>query len=82
MDFATIANLGIGGFAILVMWWMYQSSAAERQRHDDRADKKDAAFRALESDVRNKLAAQLMENTNAMLENTKIMERVLNKMTN
>jgi hypothetical protein len=70
MDFATIANLGIGGFAILVMWWMYQSSAQERNEHFK-------AFRELESDIRNKFAAQLMENTNAMLEHSKVMRTVM-----
>ena len=77
MDISTIANLGIGGFAILVMWWMYQSAATERNEHFK-------AFRELESDIRNKFAAQLMENSNAMLEHSKIMQevvRLLNKLT-
>lgn len=77
MDFATIANLGIGGFAILVMWWMYQSAQQARQHNDERLDKRDEAMRILESDIRNKFATQLMENTNAMLEHSKVMRIVV-----
>jgi len=82
MDVATIANLGIGGFAILVMWWMYQSAQNARQKNDERLDKRDEAMRHLEADIRNKFATQLMENTNAMLEHTKVMEVVLKIMQN
>jgi hypothetical protein len=70
MDVSPIVNLGIGGFAIYIMWRMYESSAKERNEHF-------RAFRELESDIRNKFAAQLMENTNAMLEHSKIMATVL-----
>lgn len=70
MDVSTISNLGTGGFAILVMWWMYQSAQTERNAHFD-------AFRDLESDIRNKLSGQLMENTNALNEHSKIMGNVL-----
>lgn len=70
MDLSQVTNLGIGGFSILVMWWMYQSAQTERNSHFD-------AFRELESDIRNKLAGQLMENTNALNEHGKIMSNVL-----
>lgn len=77
MDITTISNLGIGGFAILVMWWMYRSAQEARQKNDDRLDKRDEGMRILESDIRNKFSAQLMENTNAMLEHSKIMHKVV-----
>lgn len=70
MDLSTVTNLGIGGFSILVMWWMYDASMKERNEHFK-------AFRELEADIRNKFSTQLMENTNAMLEHSKIMKLVL-----
>ena len=81
MDAAAVANLGIGGFAILVMWWMYQSAANDRKRNDERLDKKDDHFRALENEVRTNITAQLMASTSALHENSKVMERVVDKMT-
>jgi hypothetical protein len=70
MDLGIIAQLGVAAFAILVMWWMYDSATKERNEHFK-------AFRELESDIRNKISVQLMENTNAMLEHSKIMETVV-----
>ncbi len=70
MEIAEVVNLGIGGFAILVMWWMYKSAQEERTKHFD-------AMRALESEIRNKMATQLQENANAMLEHSKIMQTVV-----
>ena len=70
MDFSQITNLGIGGFSILVMWWMYQSAAIERGKNYEQMEQ-------LQSDIRNKLSAQLMENTNALMEHSKIMQTVM-----
>ncbi len=53
-----IVNLGVGGFSILVMWWMYQHSS---KRIDDR----DQAMRALEKEVRTEIMGQLNKNTSA-----------------
>lgn len=76
MDVASIVNLGIGGFAILVMWWMYDSNTKERNRHDEAATnershyiaqmtEREVAFRQLEEKVRDKVMTQLNENTKA-----------------
>lgn len=51
-------NLGVGGFSILVMWWMYQHSA-------HRIDKRDEVMRALEKEVRSQIMEQLNKNTSA-----------------
>lgn len=53
-----LSNLGVAGFAILVMWWMYQSSS-------NRLDKKEEDFRLLEKEVRDKIMEQLNKNTSA-----------------
>jgi predicted metal-dependent hydrolase len=42
----------------------------ERKRNEDRLDARDTAMRELEHDIRERLSAQLMENTNALEENT------------
>ena len=76
MDVASVVNLGIGGFAILVMWWMYDSNTKERNKHDEAAlrerqhyiaqlTEREIAFRKLEEHVRDKIMAQLNENTTA-----------------
>jgi hypothetical protein len=61
MDVSTITNLGVAGFAILVMWWMYDASSK-------RIDERDNAFRALEKEVRERIMTQLNENTNVFQE--------------
>jgi Ca2+-binding EF-hand superfamily protein len=88
MDFATIAQFGPTGLAIVAFYGIYKLFDQERKRNEDRLDARDSAMRALESDIRNKLAAQLMENTNAMQENTTAMQenttvmgKVLTKIT-
>lgn len=75
MDLNVIGQLGIGGFAILVMWWMYDSSQKERNEHFK-------AFRDLEADIRNKFSAQLMQNTAALLENSKVMQKIVDQIKN
>lgn len=74
-------NLGTAGFAILVMWWMYQSASNERKRNDERLDEKDRDFRSLEKEVRTNITAQLMTSTSALHENSKVMERVVDKLS-
>ncbi len=64
------------------MLWMFgqmflKQGDAERTRNEVRLDKRDDAMRLLESDIRNKFSSQLQENTNAMLQHSKIMERVV-----
>jgi hypothetical protein len=52
MEWANAAvNLGVGGFSILVMWWMYESSA---KRID-----------ALNKEIRDEIMGQLTKNTAA-----------------
>jgi hypothetical protein len=53
-----LSNLGVAGFAILVLWWMYQSSSS-------RLDKAYDDHKALEREVRDKIISQLERNTNA-----------------
>jgi hypothetical protein len=87
MDLGIVAQLGVAAFAILVMWWIVSNNSEERKRHDaemaeerkshlDALREKEHAFRQLESDIRNKFSTQMMENTNAMLEHSKIMRQV------
>jgi hypothetical protein len=68
MDFATIAQFGPTGLAIVAFYGIYKLFDQERKRNEDRLDAAYNKLSALESDIRNKFAAQLMENTNAMLE--------------
>lgn len=51
-------SLGVAGFAILIMWWMYQNSSA-------RLDKAYEDHKALEKEVRDKIMDQLNRNTTA-----------------
>lgn len=91
MDLGVYAQLGIAGFAILVMWWMYDSNTKERARHDtemgaerlrneERIEKKENAYRLLGEDIRNKVSAQLMESTNAMTEHAQVMKAVVQEL--
>jgi hypothetical protein len=70
MDFATIAQFGPTGLAIVAFYGIYKLFDQERKRNEDRLDKRDAAMRELESDIRERLSVQLMENTNALEEYT------------
>lgn len=72
-------NLGVAGFSILVMWWMYQSAANERKENDIRLDKKDEAFRALEKEVRTEISAALITSTTTIRDNVAIMQRLVEK---
>ncbi len=58
MDITAITNLGVAGFAILVMWWMYKHSS-------EQFEKKDFAMRSLEKEVRDTIVEQLKKNTDA-----------------
>lgn len=75
-----IASLGVGGFAVLVMWWMYQSAATERKSNDARLDERDAQYRALEKEVRQEITAQLIASTQTNAASQKVMERVLDQL--
>jgi hypothetical protein len=85
-------SLGVAGFAIYIMWKMYQASAEERKRNDERMDAKDAVqrarldvkdeeFRKLNEQVRTDISAQLAASTSALGSNAKIMERVIDKLS-
>lgn len=80
MDFSTISNLGVAGFSILVMWWMYSSAAKERRANDERLDARDMQYRALEKEVRTEISAQLVAATSTIGQNQQVMERVLDKL--
>lgn len=62
-----LSNLGVAGFAILVLWWMYQSSSS-------RLDKAYEDHKALEREVRDKIISQLDRNTVAF-------ERIMDHIT-
>lgn len=77
MDIASVVNLGIGGFAILVMWWMYQANRQERKEHFDafvaQLTEREISFRNLEREVRDRIMTQLNENT-------RLFEKVIERM--
>lgn len=66
-------SLGVAGFAILVMWWMYKDSAG-------RLDKKEDALHALEKEVRTEITTQLIASTTTIRDNLKIMEHLVQKL--
>lgn len=76
-----VINLGVAGFALLIMWWMYQSAGAERKAYDERLDRRDENYRALEKEVRTEISAQLISATSAVSANSKIMERVIHELS-
>lgn len=65
-----LPNLGIAGFAIWIMWKMYDTSQRRFKEKDQEfigeINKRDASFRELEKEVRTSIMSQLAENTNAM----------------
>lgn len=75
-----VASLGVGGFAVLVMWWMYQSAAMERKANDARLDERDNQYRALEKEVRSEITTQLIASTSTNAATQRVMERVLDKL--
>ena len=75
-------NLGVAGFAILVMWWMYQSAAAERRRNDERLDRRDEKYEALQKEVRGEIMATLVAATTTNKEAMQVMKRVLARLEN
>ncbi len=82
MDLSTLSNLGTGAIALYLMWLMYKSAQDARQKNDERLDKRDDAMRTLESDIRNKFSIQLQENSNVLLQHSKIMEHVMEVLRN
>lgn len=71
-------SLGVAGFAILIMWWAYQSSVEERKRYDQRLDARDEKYSALEREVRTEITTQLIAATSTISNAQKIMERIIN----
>lgn len=81
MDISSVANLGVAGFAILIMWWKDQASAKERDAHARQLDAREQAFHKLENEVRTEISAQLASSTAALRDNAKIMEHVIKRLT-
>jgi hypothetical protein len=77
MDFATIAQFGPTGLAIVAFYGIYKLFDQERKRNEDRLDAAYKKISTLESDIREQVSARLMENTNAMIENSGIMKEVV-----
>lgn len=73
-------SLGVAGFAILIMWWAYQSSVEERKRYDERLDQRDNEYRRLEKEVRTEITTQLIASTSTVRDATKVMERIIDKL--
>lgn len=73
-------SLGVAGFAILIMWWAYQSSVEERKRYDQRLDDRDAQYRQLEKEVRTEITSQLIAATSTIGNAQKIMERIMDRL--
>lgn len=74
-------SLGVAGFAILIMWWAYQSSVEERKRYDARLDERDEQYRKLEREVRTEITIQLVAATSTLKETSQVMERVIDHLT-
>jgi hypothetical protein len=81
MDFATIAQFGPTGLAIVAFYGIYKLFDQERKRNEERLDAAYNKLSVLERDIRDKFAAQLQENTNAIEENTNTMQKVLKEMS-
>ncbi len=73
-------NLGVAGFAILVMWWMYQSAERERQRNDLRLDKRDEKYEKLQEEVRGEIMATLVAATTTNTEAIQVLKLVLDRL--
>lgn len=83
MDYTSlISTLGVPGLALIIMWWMYDSSVKERRANDTRLDAKDEAFRDLEREVRTEITTQLIASTATNKATQQVMERVLDKLGN
>lgn len=72
-----VSNLGIGGFAIFIMWKMFDSNAKEREKHMAAAEaererylsmvtKGHEAFRAYQERVQTDIMMQLSKNTDVL----------------
>lgn len=82
-DLSTIANFGVAGFAIYIMWKMYDSNTREREKHLVISQQEREKFMTqindvtkehnlLQTEVRDKIIDQLNKNTAAF-------EKVLSK---
>jgi hypothetical protein len=77
MDFATIAQFGPTGLAIVAFYGIYKLFDQERKRNEERLDAAYKKISTLESDIREQVSTRLQENTNAMIENSGIMKEVV-----
>ena len=59
---------------MLLGWLIYKDCTS-------RLDKKDEAFRSLEREVRTEITTQLIASTSALRDNAKIMERVIDRIS-
>lgn len=61
-----LANLGVAGFAIYIMWRKDQAAATERDSFLEEIKEREMAFRQLEEQIRDKVFSQLAKNTEVL----------------
>lgn len=78
---SVLPNLSIGVVSILGLIYVTLKFLAtldiRAERHEKAMTERETAMRMLESDVRKSLSLQLMQNTNAFQENSKVLERII-----
>ena len=72
----SIGVVSIGGLIYVTLKFL-TTLDLRADRHEMAMKERENAMRKLESDVRNTLAAQLIENTNALTENTRALARII-----
>jgi hypothetical protein len=89
-DPTIITSLGVPGLSLFILWKMSgmfvqrerekdATHAAERREFIQRIDRRDEAFRQLEADIRNNLAATLVDAANINKQAVVLMTRRSNK---
>lgn len=83
-----LPNFGLAGFAIFIMWRMYESNAAERDKHNTSSalerekhltllNEAHKEFGLFQEKVRTEIMGQLGQVTNQQQKNTSAFEKVL-----
>lgn len=82
--FTAVTNLGVGAFAIYIMWRMYQGSMARMKEKDAETmaamNERELAYRALEKDVRVTVTSYLEKATDRLGDNTKTLDNAIKMM--
>lgn len=75
----SIGVVSIGGLIYVTLKFL-ATLDIRADRHEKAMKEREDAMRALEFDVRKSLSLQLMENTNAMHNNTMVLERIVRRL--